>query len=114
MNRSKVRDLAFKIPIFKDKFTISLYNITFLKNYVTLGKPILIEFVTNCYLGLSPRIYNNSGFEEEDNLLIKLYKNGKIDRKIFSFSKWTLYPNSIRSNLYLGDIHENFLKKKLL
>ena len=75
-----VRNFAIKIPIFDEDFKIKLYNITFLKYYVTLGKPVFSEIVTNCYLGLSPRIYNNSAFEEEDNLLIKLYKNGKIDR----------------------------------
>ena len=54
-----------------------------MEDIITLGRAKFSRIVTNCYLGLSPRIDNNSGFMEEDNLLIKLYKNGEIDKKIF-------------------------------
>ena len=80
------RDLKIEIPTlsFREIFSIRLYNFIFFGRYnVTLGRAKFSRIVTNCYLGLSPRIDNNSGFMEEDNLLIKLHKNGEIDKKYF-------------------------------
>ena len=82
-----------------------------MEDIITLGRAKFSRIVTNCYLGLSPRIDNNSGFMEEDNLLIKLFKNGEIDKKIFSFNNWILNHDSIKSTLYLGDVHEHFRLK---
>ena len=79
------RDLKIEIPTlsFREIFQLDYIISFFLEDIITLGRAKFSRIVTNCYLGLSPRIDNNSGFMEEDNLLIKLHKNGEIDKKYF-------------------------------
>ena len=46
-----------------------------------------------------------------NNLKI-LKENGLIDKKIFSFDMWNIYPDSISTNFYLGNEHEVFRSRK--
>ena len=61
--------------------------------------------------GLSLGIGNFSNLYENETLLYRIKNNNEIDKKIFSFDKWTLNRNSISTKLYFGDIHDNFNSK---
>ena len=92
-----------------EELNVILYNYKFLNKYnAILGQVIFSRFFTNCYLGLS---YKDSNELNESYIFLnKLKEDSHIDKKIFSFDKWTLMRNSIKSNLYLGDFHKNFIK----
>ena len=59
-------------------------------------------------LGLSYK--NSTGLNESSVFLNILKENSYINNKIYSFDKWIIINNSRRSSLYLGEIHQNFIK----
>ena len=78
------------------------------ENYsLFLGRPQYYEF-SHCYFGLSPNNLNPDDSKEKINNLYLLKNNSLIKDKIFSFNKWNIINESIRTNLYLGDTHEIF------
>ena len=81
------RNIIVNIPIFKDEFSIALYEMTFLDfGNVILGKERYDEELTDCLLGLSIG-KPNFDINENEILLIHLYNYSYIERKIFSFDK---------------------------
>ena len=66
------------------------------------------NFLKSCYLGLSLGTNSTNYLNESYYLLNKLYDSKQIKQKIFSFDKWNINQNSILTNFYFGDIHENF------
>ena len=92
-----------------EELNVWLYNYEFLNKYdIILGQVRFSPFLTNCYLGLSHK--DSNGLNKSYIFLNKLKENCHIDKKIFSFDKWIITANSIKSNLYLGDFHQNFIK----
>ena len=106
----KERFLMNILPLSLDeKLYVWLYNYKFLNIYnAILGQIRFSDFLTNCYLGLSYK--DSNGLNESYIFLNNLKENSHINKKIFSFSKWSIIDNSIKSTLYFGDIHENFNK----
>ena len=103
------RNIIVNIPIFKDEFSIGLFEIPFPDfGNVIAGKVWFDDELTDCLLGLSIG-KPNFDINENEILLNHLYNYSYIERKIFSFDKWNIYNKDISSNLYLGDIHENFI-----
>ena len=103
------RKCIVNFPIFKYEFSIGLYKIPFLDfGNVIAGKERFGDELTDCLLGLSIG-KPNFDINENEILLNHLYNYSYIERKIFSFDKWNINNKDISSNLYLGDIHENFI-----
>ena len=80
-------------------------------NKIIVGKEILSRQIQYCYFGLSLGNGNFSNLYENETLLYRIKNNNEIDKKIFSFDKWSLNRNSISTKLYFGDIHDNFNSK---
>ena len=98
------------LPNFEYELRINLYSYPFLNKYnnFVIGKErFFSELIKNCYFGLS---YGNDINEIDQNyfLLNQLYLISEINKKIFSFDKWEINENSIITNFYFGDVHENF------
>ena len=97
---------------------IFLFNFTFLNKYnIYFAKERFQKYVHNCYFGLMKTINSNGDIFENQIILNKLKDDLNIDKKIFSFDKWMIDSREIKSNFYLGDIHENirlFLNMKSL
>ena len=102
-----------KFPIYEESFRIRLYYYSFLDKYndFVIGKPKVNNIIENCFFGLS---YGNDsiGIDEKYFLLNQFYNRNQIKEKIFSFDKWTINENSIITNFYFGDRHENFRSNK--
>ena len=97
-------------PITYDLLDINLYSFNEFQNYdLILGKIVYNKMINECYFGLS--YSNNTDFNESEINLNKLRKDNKIDKRIFSFDKWSITDNSIKSYLYLGDEHSHFTSK---
>lgn len=78
-------------------------------NNVFLAKSRATNIGQNCYFGISHGLSEYENLNEEDINLNKLKNSSEITSKIFSFSKWPLNSKEeIITNLYFGDIHENF------
>ena len=109
-----IKKINANIPVLspKEKFSINIYEYNFLQKYnVLLGKIQFFYKVDECYLGLSTK---NSSFENTSNtefLLNQLVKNGDIPEKKISFDIWSINEKPIKSNLYIGNSHENFISK---
>ena len=100
-----------KSILFKEaNFGIVLYNYPILNyNNAFLARPRATNIGQNCYFGLSNGLSEYEYLIEDDITLNKLKNNSEITNKIFSFSKWPLNSKEeIITNLYFGDIHENF------
>ena len=90
---------------------IYLFNFTFLNEYnIFFGREQIGRTVHNCYFGLMKK-YNPNDISEGQIILNNLKVDNKIDQKIFSFGIWHLSPSEIKSNFYLGYVHENFKSK---
>ena len=75
-----------------------------------LGKEQLSSIVDDCYFGLSLGFENNNNyFSNDETNLNKLMNNNKFDKKIVSFDKWSITDSFIKTTLYLGDLHNNFI-----
>lgn len=89
--------------------TLILYFFNQTTSDLYLGQTI-IKNIDHCYFGLSPMPFDC--LNERINNLNILKENGLIDKKIFSFDMWNIYPDSISTNFYLGDEHEVFRSRK--
>ena len=90
------KQLNSKIIIFSEySIIIHFYIIKFLERYnnVIVGKETFSRQVQYCYFGLSLGIGNFSNLYENETLLYRIKNNNEIDKKIFSFDKWTLNRN---------------------
>lgn len=91
-----------------EELEIYLYeNATFNENNLILSKIRNIVPVDDCFFGLAQK-GNYDALNESEINLIKLKNDNRIEKKIFSFDKWNIKKETITSNLYLGDIHQNF------
>ena len=103
---------SIKAPIFSNQelsMNLFLYSL-FGKYKLILGKEMFTGIVEGCYFGLSYGLGNNNNifFDNETNLN-KMLNEQKIDKKIFSFDKWIITDSLIKTTLYLGDVHDNFI-----
>lgn len=108
----ETRDIQTNYPVVSidnKNFTITLFNHTFLNKYKTImGKIKNSNIIKKCYIGFS---HKNNSFSSIDNsqiLLNSLKANGYIKKNIFSFDKWFINPQSIKSAIYIGDSHEDY------
>ena len=65
--------------------------------------------LNDCYFGLLYKNIDYISLNESYFLLNQLKESKQIERRVFSFDKWTINDNSIYSHFYFGGIHENFL-----
>ena len=94
--------IALNVNLFKIDNLLNNYNLI-------LSKIRYDKTVKECYFGLSKN-GNYSGLIESEINLNMLKNADKIKQQIFSFDKWDLENNDlITTNLYLGDVHENFV-----
>ena len=113
----KESSCTIRSPIFSDKFSVNLYNFSFLdaKYNVTLGMEKTALILFKCYFGLSYEISGFEGLKDNKIILNQLKSNNEIDEKIFSFDKWNINGSDkfITSNLTFGGSNSNFkLRKK--
>ena len=98
MNICEVKDFLLND---NKKYLLRFYTHIYFFNQTTsnlyLGQTI-IKNIDHCYFGLSPMSFDclNEGI---NNLNI-LKENGLIDKKIFSFDMWNIYPDSISTNFF--------------
>ena len=106
--------LPFLWNSYVHEISIRFFNYTFLNKYqnVLLGKERFSDYLNNCYFGLSLGPNYTYYLNESNYLLNQLYNSKQINKKIFSFGKWNINQNSILTNFYFGDIHENFKSNK--
>jgi hypothetical protein len=94
--------IALNVNLFKIDNLLNNYNLI-------LSKIRYDKTVKECYFGLSKN-GNYSGLIESEINLNMLKNADKIKQQIFSFDKWDIKNNDlITTNLYLGDVHENFV-----
>ena len=103
-------------PILDNSREISIYLFyyRFLNKYqdAPLGEERFTILLDSCYFGLSLGANSTYYLNESYYLLNKLYDSKQIKEKVFSFDKWNINQNSILTNFYFGDIHENFKSNK--
>lgn len=102
-------------PIFlSEGLKIVFSNHNFLEKFtVTLGKPAAKrDIINNCYFGLSTRLEGFNSISKDYILLNHLKNTSLINETIFSFDKWRLEGNNMKSKLYFGDSHEKFSLNK--
>ena len=102
-------------PIFlKDSLKLILSDYFFLNKYnVTLGKPnTKKDIINDCYFGLSTRLEGFDSINKDYILLNHLNNTHLINETIFSFDKWELEGNYMKSKLYFGVSHEKFVSNK--
>ena len=94
--------------LIEKELDISLYEKALFDEYnLILAKIRNSVPITDCFLGLSKN--GNYGDLNENEINLNNLKNSnKIEKKIFSFDKWDIKEDIITTNLYLGDIHQNF------
>ena len=107
------KNIQIKAPIIsldqEISMTFCIYPL-FGKYDLILGKEILTKIVDDCYFGLSFGFENNNNFfSDNETNLNKLLNYNKIDKKILSFDKWSITDSLIKTTLYLGDLHDNFI-----
>ena len=109
-----MRTIIFPFLWNSEETRVRFYSYIFLNKYqnVALGKERLTEYINNCYFGLSLGSKNSYDLNEEYYLLNQLSNSTQINQKVFSFDKWNINQNSILTNFYFGDIHENFKSNK--
>ena len=78
---------------------------------VILGLEKYSVYLKKCYFGLLSRIGNFYEFNESHILINRLKEQKKINQKIFSFDKWKINEENIKTTLFLGDEHEIFKSK---
>ena len=99
--------VEINIPFYQSKLKGTKYYFDkFLNELQTYG----IKFDnSNCYFGLSMGYPNDThGLSPNEVLLSCLEENKKINKKIFSFDKFTLNENTIDTTFYLGETHNDF------
>ena len=88
------------------------YNFEFLDKYnLLLGIDQKGSNIPGCYFGLSSKVGNFTILNNTTDISInKLYKDKKIEDKVFSFDKWFINPGSkeINTSFYFGFEHDNF------
>jgi len=111
-DEDKISFPIFSIP---EPIQVAYYNFSFLDQYIlNLAKITFNKIVTKCYFGLSIGVANYNKLDESQINLNILKDNNIIHETIFSFDKWSINDNSIKTNLYLGDEHEIFSKDGII
>ena len=96
----------------QNSFSAVIYDFKIFNNFNAILGKSTSEIIDKCYIGLSS---GNCNYEELRNnflLLDRLKSNGEIKNKIFSFDKWNIIGNLIKSYLYFGYSHEHFKSNK--
>ena len=106
-------DIAIIGPLFGEERKFKVYSAQF--TYNNLKMLVGIEKMTsmdNNYFGLSFELPIFTDKEQYPfNTLEYLKNTSQIGEKVFSFNKWEINENQIKSKLYLGYSHEDFDKK---
>ena len=92
--------------------TVYIHEYKFLKQKFDtfIGRLRDSEESGSCYLGLLPKLGVNKDLNESYIFLNTLAGTNQIENKIFSFDKWELSLNSIKTSFYLGSSHNHFIK----
>lgn len=109
-------EFEIKNPLYSTAFSVQLFEeVKFLnekyKSFCVKTKWAL-DYVSKCYLGLSPGLGGYNKLNEDENILSLLKNKGIIDEKLFSLDKWYINDKSINSFFYLGDSNEDFSSNK--
>lgn len=96
-------------PLFNDDYTYDIHESSFLnkKINILLGIEKSSANAQN-YFGLSYGLPKFNKDEKLYNTLEYLKNTSQIEEKVFSFSKWSIGQNQVKSRLYLGYKHEDF------
>ena len=111
INTSAFTYFEIKIPVIhKDKFNVGLHNYSWGNYSITLSKERFSQNLKNCYFGLLHKI---GDFNIDENLILlnQLNQINAIEKRIFSFDKWSIKKDIIETAFYYGDAHENFKSK---
>ena len=100
----------FEIPE-KNEITLQIGSYEFLKEKYKVFLAKLKDYSETglCYFGLLPKDGINPNLNESYILLKNLRDSNQIDNIIFSFDKWTINSNSIKTKFYLGGSHSHFI-----
>jgi len=102
--------ILLQIPFFIFQFTGNKYYLkdSYFLNYF---QGYFIKYYSDniCYFGLSMSYPNDTKeLNENEVLLSYLKENKQINKKIFSFDKFILNEDTINTNFYFGDTHNDF------
>lgn len=109
--KKKLGDLEVETPLFlKQKIFGNLFQLKNSDLYLSIQKND--NFGDNCYFGLSILLPNNTNNTVTEVNNFKILKDKKeINETIFSFNKWEILNNSIKSELHYGYSHPDFSSK---